>query len=77
MLIKMYGADWCSDCINAKNFLNSRGVNFEYILITDNSEAISFLEKVNKGKKTIPTLVVNGEVYTNPGISGLMKIVEQ
>ena len=77
MLIKMYGADWCSDCINAKNFLNTRGVNFEYILITDNPEAISFLEKVNKGKKTIPTLVVNGEVYTNPGISGLMKIVAQ
>ena len=75
MQIKMYGADWCSDCINAKNFLNSRGVSFEYIIITDNPTAIAFLERVNKGKKTIPTLVVNGEVYTNPGISGLMKIV--
>ena len=75
MQIKMYGADWCSDCINAKNFLNSRGVNFEYIIITDNPTAIAFLERVNKGKKTIPTLVVNGEVYINPGISGLMKIV--
>ena len=75
MQIKMYGADWCSDCINAKNFLNSRGVNFEYIIITDNPTAIAFLERVNKGKKTIPTLVVNGEVYTNPGVSGLMKIV--
>jgi len=75
MHIKMYGADWCSDCINAKNFLNSRGVNFDYIIITDNPAAIAFLERVNKGKKTIPTLIVNGEVYTNPGISGLMKIV--
>lgn len=77
MQIKMYGADWCSDCINAKKFLNSRGVDFDYIIITDNPAASAFLERVNNGKKTIPTLVVNGEVYANPGISGLMKIIAE
>jgi thioredoxin reductase (NADPH) len=75
MDIKVYGADWCSDCVNAKNFLFSKGIDFEYIIITNNDEAIAFLEKINNGKRIIPTLVVDGETYTNPGISGLIKII--
>ena len=37
MNIKIYGADWCPDCVTAKKFLNSKEVKFEYIIITDNS----------------------------------------
>ncbi len=76
MNIKVYGADWCPDCVNAKNFLNTKGVEFEYIVITDDEEAIALVEKINKGKRIIPTLVVDGTTYTNPGIAGLMKIIE-
>ena len=76
MDIKVYGADWCPDCVNAKNLLSSKGIDFEYIIITNNDEAIAFLEKVNNGKRIIPTLVVDEEIYANPGINGLMKIIE-
>ena len=76
MDIKVYGADWCPDCVNAKNFLSSKGIDFEYIIITDNVEAIAFLEKANNGRRIIPTIVVNGETYANPGIARLMKIIE-
>ena len=75
MDIKVYGADWCPDCVNAKNFLSSKGINFEYIIITNNDEAIAFLEKVNNGKRIIPTLDIDGEIYSNPGINILMKII--
>ena len=75
MDIKVYGADWCPDCVNAKNFLSSKGIDFEYIIITNNDEAIAFLEKVNNGKRIIPTLDVDGKIYTNPGIIGLIKII--
>ena len=76
MDIKVYGADWCPDCINAKNFLTSKGIDFVYIIITDDDETITFLEKVNNGKRIIPTIVVKGEIYANPGIARLMKIIE-
>jgi len=76
MNIKVYGADWCSDCVITKRFLEEKGVEFEYIIITDNQEAIDFLEKVNNGKRIIPTLDIEGVIYTNPGISGLMKIIK-
>jgi thioredoxin reductase (NADPH) len=77
MNIKVYGADWCSDCLTAKKFLNSKGVEFEYIDITDNEEAISLVEQINNGRRVIPTLMVDGVSYTNPGINGLMKILAQ
>tara|TARA_B100000767_G_scaffold40325_1_gene33975 strand:- start:178 stop:408 length:231 start_codon:yes stop_codon:yes gene_type:complete len=76
MNIKVYGADWCSDCVTTKRFLEEKGVEFEYIIITDNQQAIDFLEKVNNGKRIIPTLDIEGVIYTNPGISGLMKIIK-
>jgi len=75
MNIKIYGADWCSDCLVAKRFLDEKGIKYEYIIITDNDAAITFLEKVNNGKRVIPTLDIDGEIYTNPGINGLMKII--
>ena len=75
MNIKVYGADWCSDCLVAKRFLDEKGIKYEYIIITDNDDAITFLEKVNNGKRVIPTLDVDGEIYINPGINGLMKII--
>ena len=77
MNIKVYGADWCSDCVTAKKFLNSKGVEFEYIDITDNEEAISLVEQINNGRRVIPTLIVDGVSFTNPGINGLMKIIAQ
>jgi len=77
MNIKVYGADWCSDCVVAKRFLDSKGVEFEYIDITDNQQAIALVEEINNGKRVIPTLMVDGVSFTNPGINGLMKILAQ
>ena len=77
MKIKVFGADWCSDCVTAKRFLESRGVEFEYIDITDNQQAILLVEKINNGRRVIPTLMVDGVSFTNPGINGLMKILAQ
>ena len=77
MNIKVYGADWCSDCVNAKKFLNSKGIEFEYIDITDDEQAIAFVEQANNGRRIIPTLVIDGTMYTNPGINGLMRILAE
>jgi len=77
MNIKVFGADWCSDCVTAKRFLDSKGVEFEYIDITDNQQAIALVEKINNGRRVIPTLMVDGVSFTNPGINGLMKILAQ
>ena len=75
MNIKVYGADWCLDCVSTKKFLDSKGVDYEYIDITDNKEAIALVEQINNGRRVIPTLMVDEVSYTSPGINGLMKIL--
>ena len=75
MDIKVYGADWCLDCVSTKKFLDSKGVDYEYIDIPDNKEAIALVEQINNGRRVIPTIMVDGVSYTNPGINGLMKIL--
>ena len=77
MNIKVYRADWCPDCVSTKKFLDSKGVDYEYIDIPDNKEAIALVEQINNGRRVIPTLVIDGTIYTNPGINGLMKILAE
>tara|TARA_B100000287_G_scaffold366802_1_gene362220 strand:+ start:231 stop:461 length:231 start_codon:yes stop_codon:yes gene_type:complete len=76
MKIKIYGADWCIDCIHVKEFLDSKKIQYQYIDISKNDTALLFVEEVNKGKRVIPTLTVNGVTYINPGISKLKNIIK-
>ncbi len=76
MKIKIYGADWCIDCIHVKEFLDSKKIQYQYIDISKNDKALLFVEEVNKGKRVIPTLTVNGVTYINPGISKLKNIIK-
>ena len=76
MEIDIYGANWCIDCVNAKNFLDSQGVKYNYIDITDNKKAITLVEEINNGKRIIPTLIINGTSYANPSFPFLIKLIE-
>ncbi len=65
--LKLYGANWCGDCRRAKKFLGEQRVHYDWIDITDNDEAIAFVEKVNEGKRRIPTIVLDtDDVLSNP-----------
>ncbi len=77
MKIKIYGADWCIDCVHAKDFLDSKKIQYQYIDISENNEALLYVEKVNKGKRVIPTLIINGATYINPGIKKLNNLIKQ
>ena len=77
MKIKMYSAEWCSDCIVAKNFLDDNKVLYELIDITKDLAASEYVIKVNGGKRIIPTFDIEGKIYTNPGIVELSKIITQ
>jgi thioredoxin reductase (NADPH) len=55
--ITIYGAPWCPYCVRAKKFLTEMRTPFEWIDIDDNPQVLPFLEKVNDGNHTIPTIV--------------------
>lgn len=64
--LKLYGADWCPDCRRAKAFLKENNVNYEFIDVDLDESATKKVEKINNGKRIIPTIIHNGKPYTNP-----------
>lgn len=65
--ILVYGATWCPDCRRAKQFFGEHRIPYQWIDITNNDEAIAYVEKVNKGNRSIPTIVFpDGSTMVEP-----------
>src|SRR6266851_1766405 len=65
--IKVYGTNWCSDCKRSKKFLGEQRVHYDFIDIEEDSEGQAFVQKVQNGGLTIPTIVFDdGSVLIEP-----------
>jgi thioredoxin reductase (NADPH) len=56
--LTVYGAVWCEDCKRAKKFLGEQRVHYNWVDIEQNAQGLALVERVNKGKRIIPTIVV-------------------
>jgi glutaredoxin len=64
---KLYGAAWCADCKRSRDFLDSRQISYNYIDIDSVAGAAEEVSKINKGYKSIPTIVFSdGSVLVEP-----------
>src|SRR5260370_33372767 len=65
--IKVYGAPWCPDCKRSKKFLAEHRIPHEWIDIDDSADALRFVETLQQGGRTIPTIVFpDGEHLLEP-----------
>ena len=65
--IKLYGTNWCSDCKHSKKFLGEQRVHYDFINIEEDKEGQAFVQKVQNGGLTIPTIVFDdGSVLVEP-----------
>ena len=65
----MYTTVWCGYCQRLKAQMSREGITFEEIDIEHDPEAAAFVESVNDGNQTVPTLVFpDGSALTNPSI---------
>lgn len=65
--IRMYGAPWCPDCRQAKQFLGEQRVTYEWIDVDKNPEGLKYVQEVNEGKQIIPTIVFqDGSILVEP-----------
>ena len=65
--ITVYGATWCPDCRRAKKFLGEQQMEYKWVDIEQDPEAVAYVERVNKGKRIIPTIVFgDGSVLVEP-----------
>jgi mycoredoxin len=65
--LTMYSTSWCGYCHRLKKQLEREGIPFEVIDIEYDAEAADFVENVNGGNQTVPTLrFADGSALTNP-----------
>jgi mycoredoxin len=68
----MYSTVWCGYCQRLKSQLDRAGIEFVEVDISDDPAATAFVEQVNGGNQTVPTVLLpNGTALTNPTIKQL------
>lgn len=72
--VTMYSTVWCGYCRRLRTQLDSEGIGYTVIDIEEQPETAAFVEQVNGGNRTVPTVRVvptsgGGEVVmTNPSL---------
>ena len=65
--IIMYGTTWCYDSKKARNILETNQIPFTFINIDEDMEGRRFVEKVNNGNRSVPTIVFpDGSMLVEP-----------
>ena len=65
--ITVYGAHWCPDCRQSKQFLGEHQIPYSWIDIEADKSAEKFVMATNKGKRIIPTIVfADGSFLVEP-----------
>ncbi len=57
----MYTTSWCGDCIVTKRALTKLEVPFHEVNIEADPAAAAYVMQVNGGRRSVPTLVYNGD----------------
>ncbi len=70
--LTLYGAVWCEDCKRSKKFLGEQRVHYNWVDIEQNADGLTLVERVNKGKRIIPTIVFDdGSILVEPSNADL------
>jgi thioredoxin reductase (NADPH) len=64
--VKVYATVWCEDCKRVRKFLAEQKVQYDFIDIEREPSGLFYVERLNKGKIIIPTIVIDDQVYANP-----------
>lgn len=68
--VTMYSTTWCGYCHRLRKQLDSAGIAYDVVDIEQQPEAAAFVESVNGGNQTVPTLVFpDGSAATNPSLA--------
>jgi mycoredoxin len=69
MAVTMYSTTWCGYCSRLKAQMGREGIEYTEVDIERDPEAAAFVESVNGGNQTVPTLLFpDGSAAANPSI---------
>ena len=70
-MITVYSKNNCPFCVQAKNLLKIKGIEFEEVKIDEDSEAREFV--LAEGHRTVPQIYQDGKLLVEGGFQGLSK----
>lgn len=66
-VILVYSTSWCPDCKRAKKFFGEQRIPYFNIDIESDPEAMAYVERVNNGKRIVPTIIFpDGDILVEP-----------
>ena len=67
--VTMYTTPWCGYCHRLKGQMDREGIAYDVVDIEQDEAAAQFVQTVNGGNRTVPTLKFDdGSALTNPSI---------
>ena len=65
--LKVYGAPWCPDCRRSKAFLSEHRLDYDWIDIDQDADALAYVEELQHGGRSIPTVILpSGDMLIEP-----------
>lgn len=71
MPLKLYSADWCTQCNNVKDMLMQKGLAYVVVDVDENPEEMEAL--VKQGIRGLPVMDVDGDLYV--GMKGTLEFI--
>src|SRR5579859_2369791 len=63
----VYGADWCSDCVQSRQFLDEQNIPYTYVDVEHDAAARQFVLDRNGGRQIVPTILFpDGSILAEP-----------
>lgn len=70
--ITVYGTTWCGDCKRAQRVLDQHQAQYTYVNIEQDEDASRYVEQVNNGYRSVPTIVFpDGSIMVEPSSAAL------
>ena len=73
--ITVYTTSWCHACHRVKRFLESHGTAYEEIDIDENPKAAELVVSLNDGRRSVPTLDIDGRFVSDPLLSEVSEML--
>lgn len=71
-MIIMYGTTWCYETRRARATFDQNNIPYIWIDIDEDMEARQFVERVNNGYRSVPTIVFpDGSILVEPSVAEL------
>ena len=74
-MITVYSKNNCPYCVNAKQFLQNKNINYQEVNIENDAQARAFI--LEQGHKSVPQIYVGDRLLVSGGWQGLSKLTTE